>query len=173
MPNAAAKNRAQASLAKQAKVEGNSKARAIEPDDEIEEDEDEPRTVEEANSQKKAKNKKADKAAQKAPKLTKEERATKRQQEDAAVRAAGGVVRTPAGKASARGLPCLCGCGGTTVTDEARFISGHDAQFRSRVLEGEQKLDSKESRWIKPFYEAGEVIAGLSIEGGELVDQHA
>ena len=143
----------------------------IESTEEIEEDE--PRTMEEATAKTTKTAKKAAKKVNAAPKLTPEQRRAKRAEEDAAIRAKGGVVRTATGKASARGLPCLCGCGGATVTDEARFISGHDAQFRSRVLKEEQNLDSPESRWIKPFYEAGEVVAGFSLEGGELADQHA
>jgi hypothetical protein len=142
--------------------------------------EDEPKTVEEANRQRRAGpaasksgSKKADKAKEKAPKLTPEQRRAKREAEDKVVRDAGGVVKTASGKISARGLACLCGCGGATRTDEARFISGHDAQFRSRVIKGEQTIDSPESALIKPFYEAGETIAGFTFEGGELADVHA
>lgn len=142
--------------------------------------EDEPRTIEEANAQRskgptasKSATKKADKAKEKAPKLTPEQRRAKRDAEDKAARANGGVARTASGKVTARGLPCLCGCGSATVTEEARFISGHDAQFRSRVLKGEQTIDSPESKLIRPFYEAGEVVAGFGFEGGELVDLHA
>src|SRR5687768_8869959 len=108
--------------------------------------EDEPTTIEEAVAQRGGGNtkkaKKAAKEAAKAPKLTPEQRRAKQAEEDRATRAAGGVVRTANGKASARGLPCLCGCGNPTVTSEARFLSGHDAQFRSRVLKEEQTLDS-------------------------------
>lgn len=32
---------------------------------------------------------------------------------------------------------CACGCGQPTVTDRARFLSGHDARFAGRVGRGE------------------------------------
>lgn len=142
--------------------------------DEIEDAEGiEPTTIEEAVKPRTKAEKAAKVKAEKAPKLTPEQRREKRDAEDRAARKNGGVVRTASGKASARGLACLCGCGNPTQTDDARFISGHDAQFRSRVLKGEQTLGSKESALIRPFYEAGEVIAGFGFEGDELVDLHA
>lgn len=163
-----------AGASKRSRPEQNLPAPVVE--DEIEDAEgveDEPRTIEEATSKTTKAAKAAKAKAEKAPKLTPEQRREKREAEDRAVRKAGGVVRTASGKATARGLPCLCGCGGATVTENAKFISGHDAQFRSRILKGEQSIDDRKSALIKPFYEAGEVIAGFGFEGGELVNLHA
>lgn len=112
------------------------------------------------------KSKKAKEAKPKAPKLTPEERRAKRDADDLAIRKAGGVVRNAAGRLTARGLTCLCGCGQATVTYEAKFVSGHDAKLRKRLLEGEEI-----PAIILPFFEVeGTVIAGLALEGGEIVD---
>jgi hypothetical protein len=43
---------------------------------------------------------------------------------------------------TAKGLPCLCGCGQPTLTENAKFIPGHDAKLKSlllRVERGEAK----------------------------------
>lgn len=40
-----------------------------------------------------------------------------------------------AGKYDVSGHPCLCGCGGATVTPKARFISGHDSKMRKAIID--------------------------------------
>lgn len=73
------------------------------------------------------------------------------------------------GKMSARGLTCLCGCGSPTVTSDARFVPGHDAKLRQRVLGGAPLPEI-----IRPFFENGETIAGLWLnEEGEIEDVKA
>lgn len=75
------------------------------------------------------------------------------------------VLRT--GKLSARGLPCLCGCGAATHTKDARFLSGHDAKLRKvLLLQGAEAMPEV----IAPFFARGEEIAGLTIEDGEVID---
>lgn len=73
------------------------------------------------------------------------------------------------GTLSARGLTCLCGCGQPTTTRDARFLSGHDAKLRKALLV--DKLPCPEI--VRPFFENGEVIAGVMLEGGEFVDVKA
>lgn len=59
----------------------------------------------------------------------------------------------------ARGLPCLCGCGLPTHTPDARFLSGHDAILRKRVLvKGEPLPDL-----VVPFFTDGETIGGMRL----------
>lgn len=116
---------------------------------------------------------------EKAPKLTPEQRAARRAEADAAARAAGEVARNAAGRPTARGLPCLCGCGSPTVTDEARFVSGHDAKLRRDVLragedseEGGISEQDLRTGWplFAPFLVAEGTAAGLLLEGGIVVD---
>jgi hypothetical protein len=77
----------------------------------------------------------------------------------------------------ALGLTCLCGCGAPTHTTHARFVSGHDAKLRRGIkAAGFEWTACPEI--IRPFYEDGEVIAGLALaedEQGErrFVDRHA
>jgi hypothetical protein len=63
------------------------------------------------------------------------------------------------GLMSARGLTCLCGCGAPTHTADARFLSGHDAIMRRNVLLKGEPVPAI----IRPFFEAGEVIAGMRL----------
>lgn len=69
------------------------------------------------------------------------------------------------GKMSARGLTCLCGCGAPTQTRDARFLSGHDSKMRQAILDG-----GATPAIVLPFFEAGEVIAGLKLVKGKMVD---
>lgn len=39
---------------------------------------------------------------------------------------------------SAKGLPCLCGCGQPTRTEKAKFIPGHDAKLKGVLLKVER-----------------------------------
>ena len=40
----------------------------------------------------------------------------------------------PARGANGRGNPCLCGCGGVTMTPAARFLPGHDGKVIHRLM---------------------------------------
>jgi len=44
-----------------------------------------------------------------------------------------GVLRT-ARAVNGRGGPCLCGCGGLTITPAARFLPGHDGKLIHRLM---------------------------------------
>jgi hypothetical protein len=114
-----------------------------------------------------AKSRKAKEAKAEKVKLTPEERRAQRDAADRAKRANGEVVRNAAGRLTARGLTCLCGCGTPTVTDEAYFVSGHDAKLRKALLTDGAEIPEI----ILPFFEVeGTVIAGLTLEGGEIAD---
>lgn len=73
------------------------------------------------------------------------------------------------GLLSAFGLPCLCGCGAPTHTEEARFLSGHDAKLRKAVL----LLGAPLPDVVRPFFEHGETVAGLALVDGVVVDVKA
>jgi len=81
--------------------------------------------------------------------------------------------RLASGRLSARGLPCLCGCGASTTQREARFLSGHDARMRSAIIKG--GLDPALIPSIaRPFFEdgpiAGLLLADAGTESERLVD---
>ncbi len=44
-----------------------------------------------------------------------------------------GLLRT-ARAMNGRGGPCLCGCGGLTITPAARFLPGHDGKLIHRLM---------------------------------------
>ncbi len=44
-----------------------------------------------------------------------------------------GILRT-ARVVNGRGGPCLCGCGGLTITPAARFLPGHDGKLIHRLM---------------------------------------
>lgn len=64
------------------------------------------------------------------------------------------------------GMPCLCGCELPTHTKAARFLSGHDAKLRKRVL----ALGEPLPEIVRPFFEDGETIGGMKLVDGEIVD---
>jgi hypothetical protein len=137
-------------------------------------EQDEPTTAKEATSKRTAKAKKE--AKPKAVKLTPAQRLAARQDKLAAQRANGGLARNAAGRPTAEGLTCLCGCGQDTVTEQAFFISGHDAKLRKSILdlpEEDRTIDALPTI-IRPFMVEGEMtIAGLAVEAGEIVDMKA
>jgi len=50
--------------------------------------------------------------------------------------------RLKSGRLSSKGMTCLCGCGGATATDGARFITGHDARLKGvlgRIANGAKR----------------------------------
>jgi hypothetical protein len=102
----------------------------------------------------------------KLPKLSTDEKRAARIASDAAIRAEGKVVYRANGKPSARGLTCLCGCDQPTHTDEAWFLSGHDAILRREVLRKGEPLPEI----VRPFYETGLTIAGMVLVDGEITD---
>jgi hypothetical protein len=56
--------------------------------------------------------------------------------------------RSPkAAKPKAQPHPCECGCEGQTVTGKARFIPGHDAKLKSRLIN--EALDPNASRALR------------------------
>jgi hypothetical protein len=73
------------------------------------------------------------------------------------------------GRLSARGLTCLCGCGGATVQRDARFISGHDAKMRAEVRRAGMVPEAL-PEIARPFFANGEALGGLMLVGGVLVD---
>jgi len=73
-----------------------------------------------------------------------------------------GIVVRRNGKLSAAGLPCLCGCGGATVTDAAQFISGHDAKLRKAILGGAEL-----PAIAQPFADHGDLDRLLGDHSGE------
>jgi hypothetical protein len=78
----------------------------------------------------------------------------------AASSTADGPKRLASGRLSARGLPCLCGCGASTTTRDARFLSGHDAKMRAAILK--QGLATSAIPDVAlPFFKDGGAIAGL------------
>lgn len=80
------------------------------------------------------------------------------------------------GSLSARDLPCLCGCSQPTVTNDARFISGHDAKMRQTILtssdDAKERADAIPSI-VRPFFDNGETVAGLRLNAGKIVDVKA
>lgn len=110
----------------------------------------------------------------KAPKQTPAERRTARLAAEAAIRERGEVVRNAAGRPTARGLTCLCGCGEATHRDDAWFRSGHDARLRKAVIFGELTFDGL-PEIVKPFFKLGNPIAGLllSDDGQTILDVKA
>lgn len=100
------------------------------------------------------------------PALTKAERRAIRDAKDAEIRAAGQVVLNAAKRPTARGLTCLCGCEQLTHTEEAWFLSGHDAILRRQVLREGAELPAI----IRPFFELGITIAGMVLVDGQIVD---
>lgn len=75
--------------------------------------------------------------------------------------------KNAAGKLSAKGLPCLCGCGLATVTPTARFLSGHDAKLRKTIL-----VDGAEiPEVVRPFFDNGETIGGMVLVEGKIEDR--
>lgn len=122
-----------------------------------------------AKRQRKAKATKAEPKAEAkvvVPALTKAERRAIRDAKDAEIRAAGQVVLNAAKRPTARGLTCLCGCERPTHTEEAWFLSGHDAILRRQVLREGAELPAI----IRPFFELGITIAGMVLIGGEITD---
>lgn len=79
-----------------------------------------------------------------------------------------GITVRRNGQLSAKGMTCLCGCGTPTVTEEARFVSGHDAKLRKVLLAGGDMPDI-----VRPFFEHGEAIGGMRLIDGEIVDLKA
>lgn len=103
------------------------------------------------------------------PKLTPAERKAARLAHEAEVRANGGVVFNAAGRPTARGLTCLCGCGEATHREDAWFRSGHDARLRKNVILNELTF-SRLPEIVKPFFKLGAPIAGLQLaEDGETI----
>lgn len=101
-----------------------------------------------------------------APATTKQtpaERKTAREAKEDTIRAEGGVVRNAAGRPTARRLPCLCGCGQPTHTDEAWFLSGHDAKLRKAIVDGKLGIEQV-PEIVRPFFRLGSPIAGLLLE---------
>lgn len=76
------------------------------------------------------------------------------------------------GRLSARGLACLCGCGGATVQRDARFLSGHDAKMRAEVRRAGMVPEAL-PEIARPFFENGEALGGLMLVDGALVDVKA
>jgi hypothetical protein len=77
------------------------------------------------------------------------------------------------GKMSARGLTCLCGCGAPTMTQDARFLPGHDAKMRAAILSHPTAAARTKAipEIIRPFFRHGETIAGLWLnEQGQIED---
>jgi hypothetical protein len=66
------------------------------------------------------------------------------------------------GRLSARGLSCLCGCGGATVQRDARFLSGHDAKMRAEVRRAGM-VPAALPEIARPFFENGEALGGLML----------
>ena len=68
---------------------------------------------------------------------------------------------------SAKGLPCLCGCGEATTTPAARFLSGHDAKLRKAVLAAAGSWDAVPEH-ARPFFlfdaASGGATAGLALD---------
>lgn len=73
---------------------------------------------------------------------------------------------TPKGP-SAKGIPCLCGCGAETQTPAARFLSGHDAKLRKAVLAATGSWDAVPTI-ARPFFlfdaTSGGATAGLLLD---------
>lgn len=101
--------------------------------------------------------------APKAPKQTPAERKAARLAAEAEARARGEVVRNAAGRPTARGLTCLCGCGDATHRDDAMFRSGHDARLRKAVILGELTFDGL-PEIVKPWFKLMAPIAGLLLD---------
>jgi len=76
------------------------------------------------------------------------------------------------GTLSARGLTCLCGCRSMTVTNDARFVSGHDAKMRQAILTSEDRLAAI-PEIVLPFFQNKETIAGLRLAGSKVLDVKA
>lgn len=102
-------------------------------------------------------------AEAKPPKLTPAERKAQRLAAEAKIRAEGGVVKNAAGRPTARNLTCLCGCGKPTHTDEAWFLSGHDAKLRKAIVDGKLTIEQV-PEIVRPFFRLGSPIAGLLLE---------
>lgn len=99
----------------------------------------------------------------KAPKLTPAERKAARLAAEAATRDRGEVVTNAAGRPTARGLTCLCGCGAPTHRDDAWFLSGHDARLRKNVIFNKLDLTGLPGI-VVPFFKLGAPIAGLQLD---------
>lgn len=59
---------------------------------------------------------------------------------------------TPAAKPAPAN--CGCGCGAPTITEKARFLSGHDARFAGAVGRGEIKPTPAQAALITPALQA-------------------
>jgi hypothetical protein len=99
----------------------------------------------------------------KAPKQTPAERKATREAAEAAIRADGKVVMNAAGRPTARGLTCLCGCGQPTHRPDAWFLSGHDARLRKAVITGKLGFSDLPAI-VRPFFKLGAPIAGLLLD---------
>jgi hypothetical protein len=78
------------------------------------------------------------------------------------------TTSSPSTGPSAKGIPCLCGCGAATTTDAARFLSGHDAKLRKAVLAAAGSWDAVPVI-ARPFFlfDAGQddgATAGLALD---------
>lgn len=76
---------------------------------------------------------------------------------------------------SAKGLPCLCGCGQPTVTDSAKFIPGHDAKLKGLLLKVERGEVKKSEipEVAKPFLQRSSMSGAWSFptESGNTPDE--
>lgn len=107
-------------------------------------------------------------------KLTPAERKAQRLAAEAKIQAEGGVVKNAAGRPTARGLTCLCGCAEPTHRPDAMFRSGHDARLRKQVILGELTFDGL-PEIVKPWFKLGSPIAGLLLakDGQTILDVKA
>lgn len=113
-------------------------------------------------------------AEAKPPKQTPAERKAARLADEAATRARGEVVKNAAGRPTARGLTCLCGCADATHRPDAWFRSGHDARLRKAVITGSLTFDGL-PEIVKPFFKLMQPIAGLLLadDGSTILDVKA
>lgn len=85
------------------------------------------------------------------------------------------VAEPKAKKKSAKGLPCLCGCGQPTITDSARFIPGHDAKLKGLLLKVERGELKKSAipEVAKPFLQKSAMSGAYSLptESGNTPDE--
>jgi hypothetical protein len=115
--------------------------------------------------------------AKKAPKVAKQAKAPKVAKAPAPKRPKlTGYDKRQDGTLSARDLTCLCGCGSSTVTNDARFISGHDAKMRQTILTSSDDASEQANAIpaiVRPFFDNGETVAGLRLRGSKVVDVKA